>query len=209
MSFFEILTMVIVCLQIVLWLCWLMLFAHQSETTTFARVGLSFLVGVSAIPVSFLVTFAVTSHALWYGLGCTVSSFQDSATLVGFDSSPISQDPALTEFQTFVIIWCGNGVFKVDRPVHLICLCLFGFTALALAMVAAGRENLEVGLILAGIGGTYVQFVCSWWAKGSKAKILQMLSSIVFAAVVLTPLVDYVVALLRDDIPRPGQAPRV
>jgi hypothetical protein len=86
MSFFEILTMVIVCLQIILWLCWLMCLAPESETTTFARVGLSLLVAMSAIPVSFLVTFAVTSHTLWYGLGCTVSSFQNNATLVGFDS---------------------------------------------------------------------------------------------------------------------------
>jgi hypothetical protein len=64
-------------------------------------------------------------------------------------------------------------------------------------MVAAGREKLEVGLILAR------------WAKGSMAKILQMLSSIMFATVVLTPLVDYVVALLRDDVPSPGQGSRV
>jgi hypothetical protein len=76
-------------------------------------------------------------------------------------------------------------------------------------MVAAGREKLEVGLILTSIGGTYVRFVCSWWAKGSMAKILQMLSSIMFATVVVTPLVEFMVALLRDDVPSPGQGSRV
>lgn len=55
---------------------------------------------------------------------------------------------------------------------YLICVCLIGFITSVLVISAAGWGELDVGLILASLGGLCIHYASLWWANGSKVKAL-------------------------------------
>lgn len=124
-----------------------------------------------------------------------------------FVSPELKQAP-LTTSQAFVSIWYNIQVFKpefvekVGQPVQLISLCLAGFIASILAIFAAGWEELDVGLILASLGGSSIHCASSWWANGPKSKVLQPITLGIVVAEVLAPLSHYLVSLLRNNVIR-------
>jgi hypothetical protein len=48
-----------------------------------------------------------------------------------------------------------------DQSFYLTYMCLIGFIASVLAISAAGRDELDVGLILASLGGLYIYYASS------------------------------------------------
>jgi hypothetical protein len=145
------------------------------------------------------------------GTGIYYFDIGDECSYGSFDLNPNS---ALTQttFQAFVTMVWHTRVFKpenltgnVGHPYCLICLSILGFITLVLAVAVAALERFQIGVVLAGLGSSCIQFVCLWWANGRTAdrrgaRLLLLFISGILIAEVLPLLVCFLVALFRNNV---------
>jgi hypothetical protein len=198
-----------VCLQIiVLWiLLWLLRFARDSRTPKrILAVGVISLLVLATVPVLLLVTallaFHRQSHTFWLGLGCTVVAFESSAAMVCLMILKFHTS-VLTGFQVFSTIYCDIQVFKpeilkkFDQNFCLACMSGLGLIVLILAVAAAALDQSEFGFFTAGLGGSFIQLICSWRVDGRRGKILQLF---VLTTLTVEILICFLVGGVRNKV---------